>query len=94
MTENQLYLRRCNGFPVDGITITRATVESVLAMARAVPGVTAVSIDGDLEAGLKIRFPAGRPWEVEPAGTEERTFTFTPVSTGRPSPDPTKPPNT
>lgn len=84
MSENtQLYLRRCNGFPVDGITISRDTVESVLALARAAQGVTAVSIGGDLEVGLKIRIPAGRPWEVEPAGTREREFTYTPVSTGQ-----------
>lgn len=76
---SQLYLRRCNGQPTAGITVSRDTVETVLALARLV----AVDIGGDLETGLMIRLPAGRPWEVEAPGTVERTFTYTPLPSGQ-----------
>lgn len=78
-----LYLRRCNGHPAAGITVTRDTVESVLLLARAAQGATGVDIAGSLEAGLRICIPAGRPWEVELAGTSERTFTYVPLAAGQ-----------
>lgn len=77
----QLYKRRCNKFPPEGITVTRATVETVLALATAAG--PAVTIAGDLETGLSITIPAGRPWEVELAGTVERTFTYKPLPPGQ-----------
>jgi hypothetical protein len=76
---SQLYLRRCNDQPAGGITVTRDTVESVLALAL----LAAVDVRGDLETELRIRLPAGRPWEVEAGGTVERTFTFVPLRTSR-----------
>jgi hypothetical protein len=77
MTEiPQLYLRRCNGLPVDGIVVTRATVASVIALAS----VSIIDARGNLETGLSVRLAAGRPWEVEPGGTTERTFTYTPIA--------------
>lgn len=79
----QLYRRRCNNLPREGITVTRATVESVLALALAAPGVTAVAVAGDLETGLSILIPAGRPWEVERFGTVARTFTYEPLPAGQ-----------
>jgi len=77
----QLYKRRCNSQPPEGITVTRATVETVLALATAAG--PAVAIVGDLETGLRIRIPAGRPWEVELAGTVERVFTYEPLPAGQ-----------
>lgn len=78
----QLYLRRCNDQPRSGITVMRETVESVLSLARAAEHLDVVVV-GDLETGLSIRLPAGRPWEVEAGGTAERTFTYTPMPTGQ-----------
>lgn len=78
----RLYLRKCDGLPEHGIVITRDTVESVLALARATEHLDVV-IEGDLEAGLRICIPAGRPWEVELAGTKPRTFTYTPLPAGQ-----------
>lgn len=83
MSETQLYLRHCNEQPARGITVNRDTVESVLALARAVQPIAAVVIHGDLETGLSIHIPAGRPWEVEPGGTVARTFTYTPLPAGQ-----------
>lgn len=79
----QLYLRRCNGQPADGVEVDRDTVEFVLSLAHMAQGVTAVAIRGDLESGLTIRIPAGPSWAVEAPGTVEREFTYEPVPAGR-----------
>ena len=76
MTAPRLYLRRCNGQPVAGVPTGRAAVELA---ARPGPG---VAVSGDLDTGLAVHVAAGRPWEVEPAGTQARTFTYTPIIQG------------
>lgn len=78
MTAPQLYLRRCNGHPVAGITVSRATVASVLAMLS----VSAATITGDLDTGLTVRVAGRRPWECETPGTIEREFTYEPLPAG------------
>jgi len=75
----QMYLRRCNGQPEAGITVSRATVTSMLAHAR----VSIIEILGDLETGLAVRIAAGHRDRVESPGTVARTFTYTPLPTGR-----------
>ena len=78
MTGPQLYLRRCNGRPAAGITVSRATVASILALSR----VSAATITGDLDTGLTVRIPARQPWECETPGTVEREFTYEPLPAG------------
>ena len=79
MSVPQLYLRRCNGQPKAGITVSRATVASVLALAR----VSIIEAVGDLETGLVVRIAAGHRDRVESPGTVARTFTYTPLPTER-----------
>lgn len=77
--EPQLYARRCNGLPEGGITVTRETVESVIALlSRSI-----VETSGDLAAGLTIRVAGGHPIAVEAPGTVERVFTFEPLPDGQ-----------
>lgn len=75
----QLYLRRCNGLPVDGITITRATVESVLQLLSTSSAVPV----GDLDTGLTITIAATRAPGAEPAAARQRVFTFEPLPVGQ-----------
>lgn len=82
MTERQLYLRRCNDEPLQGVEISRADVEFRLSLARATEHL-GVAVAGDLETELSIRIPAGPWWAVEPAGTVPRTFTYTPLPVGQ-----------
>jgi len=80
MTGPQLYLRRCNNQPAAGITVTRETVASVLALRS----LSAATITGDLETGVTVRVPGRRPWECETPGTVEREFTYEPLPGGYP----------
>lgn len=78
----QLYLRRCNEQPPEGITVGRDSVESVLALARAAQHYADVDIRGDLESGLSVRLPPERSWGAERWGARWRTFTYTPLPSG------------
>lgn len=75
----QLYLRRCNGLPLEGITITRETVESVIQLLSTSSAVPV----GDLETGLTVTIAATRAPGAEPAAARQRVFTFEPLPTGQ-----------
>lgn len=75
----QLYLRRCNGLPINGITITRATVESVIQLLST----SSAKPVGDLDTGLTITIAATRAPGAEPAASRPRVFTFEPLPTGQ-----------
>lgn len=79
MNAPQLYLRRCNGLPAEGITVSRDTVETVIRLlSRSI-----VETSGDLDTGMTIRVAGGHPIAVEAPGTVERVFTFEPAVTGQ-----------
>jgi len=79
----QVYLRRCNNQPPEGIKVNRDTVEIVLALARSAQHYADVDIRGDLETGLSVRLPPERSWGSERWGAHWRTYTYTPLQTGQ-----------
>lgn len=82
----QMYLRRCNDQPPEGIEIDR---ETVLALARAAQRYADVEIRGDLENGLSVRLPPQAWWAGEAAGTRWRIFTYMPLPSGQHRASPT-----